>query len=452
MEFLAGEDLGDCLARIGHFGDRPTTAAAIGGQLASALALAHGKGIIHRDLKPDNIFLASTPDAENPINVKILDFGIAKLAYEGAEAKKTRTGSLLGTPLYMSPEQCKGAGRVDHRTDIYSLGCILFELLSGRPPFIREGAGELIIAHVSEPPPDLISILPSTPAELSALVKTMLAKEPDQRPSSMGDVVRHIEDFLKVRFSQFTSLIGVPEGFPAHRAADDAPDLPLDPGDADSSSPGIESSSSMGSQAAIPTPVQAGGTMLLPEKRTTFSQTAAEITSSPGTRSRNGLKVGIGAAVLAAGGIAALVIWTASPKTDRPPAAAESARPAPPLPPPAQPAPVVPSKPSQVTIDLESAPAGLSVEIDGSPGRLPVVLPYGTHMHVLTFRAPGYKPETAHVDGARDKTIVLNMQRADDGRAIEKARHHRPQPQQVAPPEQPQRPGPRRKTDGFTDL
>ena len=94
--------------------------------------------------------------------MKILDFGVAKIlaSPDGAQSVKTRTGSLMGTPLYMSPEQCKGAGTLDHRTDIYSLGVMLFEMLAGRPPFVAEGVGELFAKHMLEEAPPLTDFAP----------------------------------------------------------------------------------------------------------------------------------------------------------------------------------------------------------------------------------------------------------------------------------------------------
>ena len=119
--------------------------------MAEALAAAHDKGIIHRDIKPDNVFVKPGP----PPSAKLVDFGIAKLAgeFHAGLKNRTQTGIVMGTPLYMSPEQCRGAGTVDYRTDIYSLGCLLFEMLAGRPPFQHEGAGELVAAHLTQAPP-----------------------------------------------------------------------------------------------------------------------------------------------------------------------------------------------------------------------------------------------------------------------------------------------------------
>ena len=121
--------------------------------------------------------------------MKILDFGVAKIlaSPDGAQSVKTRTGSLMGTPLYMSPEQCKGAGTLDHRTDIYSLGVMLFEMLAGRPPFVAEGVGELFAKHMLEEPPPLTDFAPNTPPHMAAAIMKALHKEPRDRFQSMDE-------------------------------------------------------------------------------------------------------------------------------------------------------------------------------------------------------------------------------------------------------------------------
>ncbi|HZL19085.1 MAG TPA: serine/threonine-protein kinase, partial [Polyangia bacterium] len=298
MELLDGESLAHCLERVGSL-DRDTSLGIVG-QIASALSAAHPKGIIHRDLKPDNVFLVSTPDAETPMVVKVLDFGIAKLvAQEPGEKGRTRTGSLLGTPLYMSPEQCRGAGKVDHRTDIYSLGCILFEMVAGRPPFIRDGAGELIAAHLSEAPPDILSLEPSLQPDLGHLVMRMLAKDPDARPQTMHEVVKAVEAVLGLPAAHFSKAIHSPEGFPP-------PADPVLPIDAAPAYPGGPESPRMG--------LAVGGTRLLPEetsvKVTTFSNTASEL-AGRATLPR-GRRVGWLVAVLL--GIAAVGVFVFVPR------------------------------------------------------------------------------------------------------------------------------------------
>src|SRR5580765_5343311 len=152
MEYLEGENLSSRLNSVGRMSVR--MALDFANQSAGALAAAHDKGIIHRDLKPDNLYVTPDPRAPASELIKILDFGIAKLAasVDGAFSHKTHTGALLGTPLYMSPEQCLGVKEVDRRTDIYSLGCILYEMLCGEPPFVSEGFGALVNMHINQAP------------------------------------------------------------------------------------------------------------------------------------------------------------------------------------------------------------------------------------------------------------------------------------------------------------
>ena len=142
MEHLSGETLSRRVRSGGPLA--PPAALAIIRQCAIAMASAHARGIVHRDLKPDNIFVVPDPGLGTE-RIKILDFGIAKLLGEGdASHETTHSGMILGTPGYMSPEQCRGAGQVDHRTDIYALGCVLQFLLTGRAPFVASTPGDLI--------------------------------------------------------------------------------------------------------------------------------------------------------------------------------------------------------------------------------------------------------------------------------------------------------------------
>jgi serine/threonine-protein kinase len=184
MEYLEGESLSALLKRQDRL-PLPLLAV-LTRQIAAAVHAAHEKGIIHRDLKPDNIFLLPDPDLPAGIRVKVLDFGIAKLADAGASGvSHTRTGAVMGTPAYMSPEQSRGAGQVDRRSDVYALGCIMFEMACGRPPFVKEGVGELIAAQIYEPPPLPSSVEPSLSPGLETLILRTLAKEPADRPQSM---------------------------------------------------------------------------------------------------------------------------------------------------------------------------------------------------------------------------------------------------------------------------
>jgi tRNA A-37 threonylcarbamoyl transferase component Bud32 len=183
MELLHGESLGARIKRERRL--PPALAIGICRQVTAALGAAHRSGIVHRDLKPDNIFLVPDPAVHGGERVKILDFGIAKLA-DGqlSGAARTHSAMVLGTPMYMSPEQCKSSAKVDQRSDIYATGCILFELLTGQTPYDGD-AGELIAKHQLAPVPTPRSILPELSQGLDMLLTQMLAKLPDERPASM---------------------------------------------------------------------------------------------------------------------------------------------------------------------------------------------------------------------------------------------------------------------------
>ncbi|MGN6108193.1 MAG: serine/threonine-protein kinase, partial [Kofleriaceae bacterium] len=184
MELLRGESLADRLERAGRLS--PALAISIGRQLASALAAAHKAGIIHRDLKPDNVFLVPDPAVRGGERAKILDFGIAKLT-EPQPGLSTHSQVILGTPGYMSPEQARSPALVDHRSDIYALGCILFEALCGRAPYCGDPS-ILIALHQSAPVPSTRTSAPTTPIDLDRLVTSMLAKAPEDRPDSMDAI------------------------------------------------------------------------------------------------------------------------------------------------------------------------------------------------------------------------------------------------------------------------
>ena len=187
MEFLEGMSMARRLKHKGRM-DEGEAAMVMRG-VCNALAAAHAKKIIHRDLKPDNLYLCPDPEAPTGERVKILDFGIAKLTDSAAgQPTVTQTGAVMGTPTYMSPEQCRGTGLIDERADLYSIGCIYYELLTGRPPFDNMSAGELIGAHLFIEPEKPTVHDPNVSAESEALIMKLIAKDPAKRPSSARDL------------------------------------------------------------------------------------------------------------------------------------------------------------------------------------------------------------------------------------------------------------------------
>jgi tRNA A-37 threonylcarbamoyl transferase component Bud32 len=182
MEFVEGESLSDLLHRMGPLS--PKVARYLILQICDGLIHAHSKGIVHRDLKPANIMLVKND--QGTITAKLVDFGLAKLLDDGGDKsqKLTQTGECFGSPLYMSPEQCLGT-EVDHRADIYALGCISYECLAGAPPIVGKTILDTFNKHLNEPPPPFPQEL-NVPKPWAAAIFTALAKKSDHRPQSVS--------------------------------------------------------------------------------------------------------------------------------------------------------------------------------------------------------------------------------------------------------------------------
>jgi serine/threonine-protein kinase len=189
MEFLDGDSLQRRLLRQGRMPLR--MALEIARQTGSALSAAHAAGIIHRDLKPENIFLVTDPDSPMGFRVKVLDFGIAKVRLRGTwgSAVKTQAGLVMGSPAYMSPEQCRDSSEVDRRSDIYSLAVIVYEMLAGTPPFASQSTNAMLVLQLSANPPPLRSLVPDVADYVEQAVMRALSKERDLRYDCVADFI-----------------------------------------------------------------------------------------------------------------------------------------------------------------------------------------------------------------------------------------------------------------------
>jgi serine/threonine protein kinase len=188
MEYLEGECLEDRIARAGCLSLRET--ARVARHVSRALSRAHARGIIHRDLKPANIFLTKSDDDDdlNDWTAKVLDFGIAKMD-DFSENSTTKTGAVLGTPLFMSPEQVRGASSVDHRADLYSFGMVIYNMLTGTYAFEGQSFGDLLVSICTDPLPRLSQSAPHIPAELDRWFQKACARDPSERYATASDLM-----------------------------------------------------------------------------------------------------------------------------------------------------------------------------------------------------------------------------------------------------------------------
>ncbi len=190
MELLEGESLAKRLRRDGPMPEAPLIG--VLRQAAEAVAAAHAANVLHRDLKPDNLFLIRDPRRSWGWSVKLLDFGVARLLGDEEQVRLTLTGTVVGTPTYMAPEQCKNSRDTDASSDVYSLGCIAFEMATGRPPFLGKGMGELMTQHMREPPPLHLIHGVLSPGLCTVIART-LAKSREGRPRTMADLIAAID-------------------------------------------------------------------------------------------------------------------------------------------------------------------------------------------------------------------------------------------------------------------
>ncbi len=370
-------------------------------QALSALSVAHKHGIVHRDLKPDNLYLVQTPDS--PASVKLLDFGISKLTLAGSpQDRMTRTGTVLGTPYYMSPEQAAGRPDVDHRSDLYSMGVILYEAVTGRVPFEGDNYNQLIVKIFTESFPAPREIAPDVPEALEQVILKAMDRDPGARYQDAPEMVAALVPLLEpgARISRSIPLSNTA----ALRHLTRTPHV----------SPG----------AATMTPAAESG-------RTTAG--AAE----PAAKSRAPAIAAIATAAVAVVAVAVVLVLrsgddtvvgsreSASIRADAaepaPPAvsvvapdapAPETASAAKPEPGPEAPAvsPAVAGAADVVRISLENLPAGAVVKWDGAVvPEVPFGVRRGEAGVVLEITAPGFQPHKQLVKPNVDRLIAVSL-------------------------------------------
>jgi tRNA A-37 threonylcarbamoyl transferase component Bud32 len=336
MELLSGHDLATELEKKGPL--QAPRAMALAVQCARALGAAHAKGIVHRDMKPENIFLLRRESGED--YVKIVDFGIAKMSdieTDGQPGRKlTKTGMIFGTPEYMSPEQA-GGKKLDHRVDIYAMGIILYELLTGRVPFVGDTFMGILTQHMFETAAPIAAANPAAqvPPELERIIFKALAKNPDDRYQSMEELAN--------------DLLGL-SGQPGSSGSWAGPVASSPPPPGTFTHPGYQEQRATGDVRAPRLHVATPATELTPEKRASSSAL---------------VWVAVAVALLGGGGFFALRGSGAEPAPA--PAAVAPATPAPAPAPPSAPPPVAPAPaPStQVTVHVDSEPEGARVVAGG---------------------------------------------------------------------------------------
>ena len=390
MEFLEGELLRRRIELNGRLG---ADALRIARQTASALAAAHEKGIIHRDLKPDNLILIKDPETAGGERVKILDFGIAKMVrqpspHETAPAQ-TSADSFMGTPQYMSPEQCRGAGNVEEKSDVYSLGIILFEMLSGHLPFpLNTPVGELIAMHLYGQPPRLSELDPTITEDVSDVVARMLAKQPALRPS-MNEVAQQLEE------------LGAPQATGQVRLVSWGPENRV---------PIVPSSSTLGSSAG-----------------------QRNRRPSVASRARAPLAIAMGVALLGGGGGLLVRHYVATsrppgpevhlrtpPTKSEPPVNTAPEQPKPVSPPPVNPAP--PVAPRQVRWHIESEPPGAEI-VDLESKKVVGLTPWEYERDASDQRGrfrlqlQGYQDKEVSIDGGRDSRTSVALRKSSRTKA-----------------------------------
>ncbi len=374
MEYLEGEDVQHLLKRTGPI--HHDLALRIVAQSCLGLQKAHEKHVVHRDIKPANLFLAKRDAGE--VIIKLLDFGIAKIKMEQSQetesAGLTKTGNMLGSPLYMSPEQARGARGIDHRTDIWSLGVVLYQALCGKTPFQHLTAlGELIISICSQHPQSLQERAPWIPAEVAAIAHKAMRHDPAQRYQSAQEMFQDIRALLPNGWSISDEML-VPLSTTAREQQAPKLSISMPPPPPMTTIAGPQDGSGVNTASH---PGLAGSASGVGTRTGDPGQTNVAMTSHAGTTSggsKLGLALGLGLGGLAVlAGVGYFVLKPPATATNTipvtPPTILVTATPPPPPTATATTPAVAPADVTPKRFNLVVVPADAKVEIDGQPAK-----------------------------------------------------------------------------------
>jgi serine/threonine-protein kinase len=405
MEFLDGESLSARLRRTGLSFQETIHVVQ---QACSALAASHAKGIVHRDLKPENLYLCPRGGDKN--FVKLLDFGIAKLTGDTSQSHKTRTGLVIGTPAYMSPEQCEGKGLIDHRSDIYSLGVMMYELLTGRVPFPGEGFGEILVAHLTRQPDPPSQVNPDVTPELEAIVMHAIEKDRNRRFQTMDEFSAAVQN-PGGHLQSWNPLPGyTPAGYTGATPVVGA-------------GPARQTGQGGGSTG------QRGPTTGMSPRPTTLSGAAAEVADEPARKSKAPLFAVAGVVVVLAvgGGIFALK-GGSKPAVQTPPVVINN--------------PIEKDKPKDenISIKVSTDPPGARIFRADTGGyedhKTPVTLTIkkGSPSFDIQIKLDGHKPMTRTLNTDKDAALLIALEADAPAKPVE------PVVQPVAQVDKPEKP------------
>ncbi|MCU0654134.1 MAG: protein kinase [Polyangiaceae bacterium] len=394
MELLHGENLGMLLHRLGALPERTSVDIVV--QAAMALAEAHQRGIVHRDVKPENVFMHSPDGNLERATVKLVDFGVSKATLTGVtfgtSVEMAKTTTLVGSPLYMAPEQIRAREDVDHRADIWALGIVLYEMLTNESPFVAASIPELSAKILEARPKPLRALRPDAPEELEEIIQRCMAKAPEDRFQTMAELAEALAPYASPAYAHLALSIptlsssgdhpfsqtgehsrqyllsGVMAAQSASRSSSNGE---LKGTGGGSTKPASDTQNSPRTTRGAGTPAPRSESVPGEFSQTSHSSQPSQPSSSKGTM------VAVGLALVALLGVGALLLRPA-PQASAPPAAATQAE-----------------VRSAVPVEFRSEPAGATVEVDGAwRGVTPLKTDLTPGSHTIKLSMGGYEPNS----------------------------------------------------------